>query len=65
MSFLAKVEAWEEAWSEYVSALERYEDWDLSGPEFVVDIGRAGAALAEAKRVLRGLDPEFCKLVAV
>lgn len=55
---------WEEAWAEYIEALDAY-DADWSGPDFVLDIGRVGRRLDDARRRLRALDPEFCKRLGV
>jgi len=54
---------WEEAWQEYLDALEAYEaDW--CGEDFVFDIARVARRLQEAKRTLRRLDAAFCERLA-
>lgn len=55
---------WENAWAEYVTALDNY-DADWSGENFVIDIGRAGARLNDAKRHLRSLDADFCNRLGI
>lgn len=64
MNLLARIEQWESAWSEYVSALEYY-DLDWSGENFVIDIGNAGRRLKDAQNALRAIDADFCKSLGI
>lgn len=55
---------WESAWADFVQALDAYHaDW--SGPYFTEVLPRLSRRLAEAKRVIRSLDPEFCDRMGI
>ena len=59
---LTKIEQWEEAWADYIFALDAWDaTLEIGGDDFVYWCGIAGRRLDEAKRQLRHLDPEFCK----
>lgn len=60
----AKMLEWENAWAEYVEALNAF-DADWTGENFVQDIGRVGRRLADAKRHLRTVDAEFCTRLGI
>lgn len=61
---MTRVNNWEAAWAEYVDALAAY-DLDWSGPDFVIDIGRVGRRLNEAKQRLRSIDENFCNTLCI
>ena len=63
-STIQKIEQWEEAWANYISALEIWES-DISGEARVHWCGVAGRRLNEAKRRMRQLDPDFCKTLQI
>ena len=63
-STIQKIEQWEEAWANYISALEMWES-DISGEDHVYWCGVAGQRLDEAKRWMRQLDPDFCKTLQI
>lgn len=63
-STLQKIEQWEEAWTDYIFALEVWES-DIPGEDHVYWCGVAGRRLDEAKRRLRQLDPDFCKTLNI
>jgi hypothetical protein len=63
-SFKLAIEAWESAWEEYVNALDAFDNVH-PGEDFVIDCGRAGVRLNDAKNALRVLDSEFCKTLGI
>ena len=63
-STLQSIEQWEEAWSDYILALDMG-DAEIVGEDAVYWAGIAGRRLDEAKRQLRHLNPDFCKSLGI
>jgi len=63
-TLMARINQWEEAWSDYVSCLER-NDSIMPGEDFVIDCGRSARNLNDAKNRLRSIDIEFCKSLGI
>lgn len=64
--FMAKVVKWEDAWANYVDALDSWESADhWHGDGWVSSCGRLGGNLRDAENRLRALDPAFCKTMGI
>lgn len=61
---LNKMEQWEQAWADYVFALDA-QDAQLGGEDFVYWCGLAARRLDEAKVRLRRIDREFCDRIEI
>lgn len=61
---MSKISQWEEAWSDYVSALDLMYA-DTSGADSVYWAGVAGRRLADATMRLREIDAEFCASMGI
>jgi hypothetical protein len=65
-TIMTKVAEWEEAWGEYMSALEDDDNWECwAGEDCVLHVGRLAANLRDAKLRLRGIDADFCKRLGI
>lgn len=60
----AQIEQWEEAWSDYVFALEAW-DAEIVGDDAVYWAGIAGRRLREATARIRQLSPDLCRCLGI
>jgi hypothetical protein len=58
------LEQWEEAWSDYIFALEMW-DTGVEGEDTIYWAGVAGRRLFDAKCQLREIDPTFCQSLGI
>ena len=64
LNTLRRIEQWEDAWANYIFALEMWET-EIPGEDAIYWAGVAGRRLDEAKRQLRQLDPDLCKELGI
>lgn len=64
MATTNEINAWEEAWSDYVSALD-LQDARVDGENFAYWSHVAATRLRDARNRLRCIDAEFCKQLGI
>ena len=57
---------WEQAWSDYVNALEADDYSEIwAGEDFVFHVARNASNRKDAENRLRSIDPAFCRQLGI